>query len=484
VAVLIFFLFLFCSLNAQQVTIEHNGNIVSKYPASSYTTSSGPALDVLPCDNLSPFNWILKFTAPGRVFKDISFANPQVGFIVTELGAVYKSTNTGDNWTSVMNLGFPYYWYGVHALTPDTIVIAGFNNQDSIRKGVVRWSFNGGTTWSSDIRLRIPVNGVGWLERVHFFNQNTGIVFNSFSGGCWYTTTGGRDSSAWTYIVINNDQAWFAGNIDAQSNGNVYATGIHFAHSTNFGVNWVSGPSADNVFDGGVDFLDFNNLYGWTGGGTISPSSTGWVHRTTDGGQTWSPRLNTFPFPIRAVGFFSTTTGLAVGGYLQQESGGIYSTTDGGNNWNLDVNTVAEMFSVESTIISNDSMDIWCVGSTGGSTGFTGKLYKTRTGILTAISINNSAIPNTFGLYQNYPNPFNPSTKIRFSIPPLQGDRGMIRLTIFDIVGRQIELLVNQQLKTGTYEIEWNASNHPSGIYFYTLKAGTFSETEKMIFIK
>jgi photosystem II stability/assembly factor-like uncharacterized protein len=102
--------------------------------------------------------WTLKFSAPGKVFKDVSFANADVGYIVTELGVVYKSVDGGDSWTSVMNLGFPYYWYGVHALSPDTVVISGFNNQGAITEGVIRWTFDGGTTWGSDIVLNIPCN--------------------------------------------------------------------------------------------------------------------------------------------------------------------------------------------------------------------------------------------------------------------------------------------------------------------------------------
>ncbi len=69
------------------------------------------------------FNWMLKFSASGKVFKDVSFANPLTGYIVTELGSVYKTINGGDSWVSKMNLGFPYYWYGVDAISPDTVVI-------------------------------------------------------------------------------------------------------------------------------------------------------------------------------------------------------------------------------------------------------------------------------------------------------------------------------------------------------------------------
>src|SRR5207247_683348 len=132
--------FLSYTAYTQQIVIQKNGNINSIVPVSAEPTSGNMSIKENSVNELPLFNWVLKFTVTGRVFKYISFANPQVGYIVTELGTVYKSTNAGDNWTSVMNLGFPYYWYGVHALTPDTVVIAGFNNQDSIRKGVVRWT--------------------------------------------------------------------------------------------------------------------------------------------------------------------------------------------------------------------------------------------------------------------------------------------------------------------------------------------------------
>jgi len=426
----------------------------------------------------SSFNWLLKFSAPGKVFKDISFANPQVGYIVTELGSVYKSINGGENWISVLNLGFPYYWYGVHALSPDTVVISGFNNQAPINQGVVRWTLDGGDTWNPDLNLAIPGNGVGWLERIHFFNQDTGIVFNSFSGGCWYTSTGGKDVNSWTYININPDLGWFAGNIDAQSTGHIYATGIHFANSADFGNNWSSLPSADNVFDGGVDFLDYNNLYGWTGGGQISAPVSGWVHRTTDGGMSWGPRLETFPYPIRAVSFYNETTGLALGGNLYEEAGGIYGTADGGNTWNLDISTSAEMFSLDSEFISADSMDIWCVGSTGGTTGFTGKLYKARTGNpLTDIHNNSKMILQLELLDQNAPNPFSISTKIRFLIP----FTCYTSLKVFDVFGKEVATLVNGIENPGYKSVNFENAGLARGIYYYQLRTGSRIETKKLL---
>ncbi len=99
--------------------------------------------------------------------------------------------------------------------------------------------------------------------------------------------------------------------------------------------------------------------------------------------------------------------------------------------------------------------------------------------------------PEGFKLEQNYPNPFNPSTKIKFSIPesPLSGGDGrgglqLIKLVVYDLLGNEVATLVNKELPAGNYEIEFNASNLPSGVYFYQLTAGSFIQTKKMILIR
>jgi subtilisin-like proprotein convertase family protein len=89
-------------------------------------------------------------------------------------------------------------------------------------------------------------------------------------------------------------------------------------------------------------------------------------------------------------------------------------------------------------------------------------------------------IPERFSLSQNYPNPFNPVTKIKFSITELSN----VKLEVFDILGKEISVLVNDKFGPGVYEADFDASKLPSGVYFYRLKAGTFSETKKMVLLK
>ena len=93
---------------------------------------------------------------------------------------------------------------------------------------------------------------------------------------------------------------------------------------------------------------------------------------------------------------------------------------------------------------------------------------------------NTEQLPIEISLLQNSPNPFNPSTSIQYAI----SSRQFVKLTVYDLLGREIETLVNEEKPSGTYEITWYAENLPSGVYFYQLKAGSFIETKKMLLLK
>jgi len=97
----------------------------------------------------------------------------------------------------------------------------------------------------------------------------------------------------------------------------------------------------------------------------------------------------------------------------------------------------------------------------------------------------NSEIPKEFNLYQNFPNPFNPVTRIRFDVAAkVRRETANVEMTIFDILGKEVEILVNEELKPGTYEVQWDATNFPSGIYYYTLSVGDYRETRKLVLIR
>ncbi len=98
-----------------------------------------------------------------------------------------------------------------------------------------------------------------------------------------------------------------------------------------------------------------------------------------------------------------------------------------------------------------------------------------------SVKLINSSIPSAFDLKQNYPNPFNPSTKIKFDIP---SNSGNIKVSIYDALGKELEVLVNEALKPGSYETNWNAASFPTGIYFYRVNSEKFSMTKKMNLIK
>ena len=95
---------------------------------------------------------------------------------------------------------------------------------------------------------------------------------------------------------------------------------------------------------------------------------------------------------------------------------------------------------------------------------------------------------SSYSLSQNYPNPFNPTTKIKYEIPASKSVEGeyipSVQLKIYDLMGKEVTTLVNEKKKSGNYEVEFNASSLPSGVYFYKLSAGNFTETKKLVLLK
>jgi photosystem II stability/assembly factor-like uncharacterized protein len=350
-----------------------------------------------------------------------------------------------------MNLGFPYYWYGVEAFTPQTALIVGFQNQSGA--GVARWTDDGGATWTGDLVID-PAN---WLLAVEFADPLHGIAYGNL-GYVYVTQNGGRTAADWTKVTTDPALGWLAGNFTFRPDLNAYAAGIKFCHSTDGGYTWSVQHSADPVFDGGCSFPDL--LHGWTGGGQISAPVSGWVHRTIDGGTNWSGRLMQPPYPIRIVQFFDADFGFAAGGNIYSSAGGIWSTNDGGTTWNPDINTGAEMSSIDYQPVSADSTDIWCVGYLPS---FNGVIYKTRVARHEA-----TGAPDSQGsgavMGRAFPNPFFTRTRIALDVPLASAE-------VVDLSGRLVRVLESRE---GI--LEWDGRDGagrevPAGVYFIRANA-------------
>lgn len=126
----------------------------------------------------------------------------------------------------------------------------------------------------------------------------------------------------------------------------------------------------------------------------------------------------------------------------------------------------------------------YTVPSNGGAVVYAGfgatPIYYDNSSIATNITSNGEIAPASFKLSQNYPNPFNPTTNIKFDII----NKGNVKLVVFDATGREVTTLVNDNLDPGSYEVNFDASKLSSGVYFYKLTSGEFSDLKKMVLVK
>ncbi len=151
----------------------------------------------------------------------------------------------------------------------------------------------------------------------------------------------------------------------------------------------------------------------------------------------------------------------------------IQHTTDGGASWTTQGTPLVDPqgYNAIFSIYFVDAQNGWLTADYGKI------CHYTET---TGVENNNNNLPNDFSLMQNYPNPFNPSTKISYQLPVGSN----VTLKVYDMLGNEVETLVNEEKTIGSYEVNFDASKLSSGVYFYRLTAGSFIETKKLILIK
>ncbi len=413
-------------------------------------------------------SWILTTDIPASTLFAIQFVNNNIAYAGGYGGMILKTENGGITWNaSYANAG---------KLCP-SIEALDFVNENigylARKNRLISKTTDGGLTWMS------VLPDTNWnkttIYGIDFIDENFGIAVGKFGTGtsALYKTTDGGNS--WIKQTGTFSEQLTAVTIIDNNNAVTVGRNKIISYSTDGGNNWsnatlngLPNPSASLNFND-VKFLD--NNFGIAAGDVLM--------KTTDGGKNWKyVNIPDLSKEIKACAIADALTWYVTGSKF------VFKTTDGGNNWIdiSDTNTIAKNASLSSITVDADGYP-WVAGGTS-------KIYTLAP--LTNVENKQFETVNNFRLEQNYPNPFNPATTIKYTLPSNISSRlgkgnikeGLVTLKIYDLLGREIATLVNEQKQPGSYKVIFNASNLSSGVYYYRLKYNNISTIRKMLFIK
>jgi hypothetical protein len=355
---------------------------------------------------------------------------------------IFRSTNGGFNWTQQINTG-----------------------------GSTQLAFNG--IQFSKIH---PSYGYAWAGPLYENGSPFKIYKTRDSGNSWIEYTFNYLDDYYGYrpsiCITDSNHAWF----NFYKDGN-YDT-VRVLYTTNGGTSFqilklpLVGYSAT-----ALEFKD-DNLTGIA----FIDAQPNYILRTINGGISWSVNyLPNFLHYIRKLIWIpNSTTWYAAGSIFSGSTNYVYKSTNDGFSW-FPMNSFQNIYGIEymDGISYGNKVYLYAIGNTNNGTN-KGRVYRLSETVNTVGVQNQNTTVNDFNLYQNYPNPFNPATKIKFDIPK----SALVKLEIYDITGREVITLVNQNLNAGSYEATWNAEGFSSGVYFYNLSTDNFTSVRRMILLK
>jgi len=379
----------------------------------------------------------------------IQFLNLNTGWLVhpSKKDTTFKTTDGGLHWIGNRTVDTNKL-SGLFFLNNNTGWVAGYH-------GKISKTTDGGVSWI------LQNSGIqSWLNCVHFIDANLGIAVGSKDSNrvILKTTNGGTN---WQILVRNNQARLYS--VLMLNSNTVYCVGDSgvVLYSSNGGTSWVNQNSGTTSTLRDVIFKNYGpNTIGWIVG------KNGALLTTINGGTNWISRS------FNSVNFYGIDFGSIDTGYVCGR-GRIYKTINSGLNWFQQSTPVQDTVNIKDIFCIN-SQNVWAVPWSAQL------IYTTNGGGPVGIQPISNEVPSGFSLAQNYPNPFNPNTKIQFSI----SKSVFAMLTIYDITGRVMAILVNEDLKPGIYEVEWDASHRASDVYYYKLEAETYSETKRMVLLK
>jgi photosystem II stability/assembly factor-like uncharacterized protein len=416
-------------------------------------------------------------------------------------GGVYKSTNDGNDWTD-LNRTISTLQYQSADYDPTNLLLFQGGTQDNNKQ----YTTDGGYQWiqrntgDGGYTIIDPVNTNyvygqyvrGSIQR----STNKGISFTNItpsgsSGGLFYNPYEIAPGDHNT-IVFGRSDVWKTTNAQTATSSSGWT---QIATTTTIG---------ENVSAIGISATNTNIIYIGT--------SSGKLLSTTDNGDNWTT-ITGFPY-ISDLIVDNTNDAICYASLTGATGKHILKTTNYGVNWtditgdipNIAVNSILLRTASPRMIIAGTDIGIFKSTNEGLNwINFGNGLpavqiydmkYKQSIGIILVAThgrgcwtfdLNSSIgidpfgqIPEKFNLSQNFPNPFNPVTNIEFDIPKYSS----VTLKIFDISGRTIDKLVNNNLNAGHYSVQWNATKYSSGAYFYRLEADDYKDVKRMMLVK
>jgi photosystem II stability/assembly factor-like uncharacterized protein len=441
-------------------------------------------------------SWIPKTSSTSNNIKDIVFTNKNTGFITCP-GKILRTNDCGESW-SVIFTG-PENFNSITFADSITGYVAGDYVSGTQNYLKIFKTTDGGTSWNT------VYNESGLfleLRDISFADISNGMAVG-YNGVIYKTNNAGI---SWNKVVHSPGSPGFFSVFYLDSE-NALLGSLDLIRTTDGGSSWftVYSPSM-----GTIQGISFPDMVSGVAVGSQGVNSNALIIKTSNGGMSWTEDPVFFP-GLYDVCFTDLNHGTAVG-----RNGTILRTI----NYSLPV----QFTSFTAEVISGGVELGWRTASEINNRGFEVQrkipegewvIISFKTGAGTTSEISNYSFldkpeitgeyyyrlkqidfngsfeysdevsvyfnyAEKFSLKQNYPNPFNPITRITFSIP----EDTKVTLVVYDILGNEIKNLVNDNFSAGSYDLDFNAGSLASGIYFYKLSAGKYSETKKLQFLK
>ncbi len=461
--------------------------------------------------------------------------------------ALMRSTNNGAAWTLIsgnLGNGTPNPGPDIAVDRNGKVYVAWYNGGGT----AIRTSTDGGTTWTTAVQASnhsqpgsldsfgryvlkndIRVNGMPHIAIDMTTGSHSGYVYNLYvtnppgpdKADVYITrsTDGGATWNSGSPVRVNNDAGitdqWMA-DVSVDNQGRVWA--MWWDSRNDDANNVLCEQWAGCSTDGGLTFSNFvvssqfnpnSVLIGQAGSSNYIGDYQGMSGKTftfpcytaqNNSRQDFTAYLPdygmSFAKAVDSVNQNGSNTNTVFIPMMGPYSGTVTYTTSvspspapGTLTLNFTpsnvVNLTGTPSSVGLTIIASATVptQTYTVTVTGAETGGPrthSRTFSVLVGNFTGISHTGNEIPQTYQLFQNYPNPFNPSTVIYYSVPK----QTLVNLKVYDVLGREVASLVNAVKLAGDYQVTFDASNFPSGVYYYRINAGDYTDVKKMILIK